>query len=108
MMGCSAPPNPLLQARSLETLRKKPGRTEYQRGWVSRNEQGQLQVRTTGNQGSGVLSSMTQANGLIVPHKWLQVLGNACIWAFRSRLDFQLMHASIAARDEKHRELQYG
>jgi molybdopterin molybdotransferase len=25
-------------------------------------------VRTTGNQGSGVLSSMTQANGLIVLH----------------------------------------
>ncbi len=68
LMGCSAPPNPLLQARSLESLRKKPGRTEYQRGWVSRNEQGQLQVRTTGNQGSGVLSSMTQANGLIVLH----------------------------------------
>ena len=68
LMGCSVPPNPLLQARSLETLRKKPGRTEYQRGWVSRNEQGQLQVRTTGNQGSGVLSSMTQANGLIVLH----------------------------------------
>jgi molybdopterin molybdotransferase len=67
-MGCNVPPNPLLQARSLEKLRKKPGRTEYQRGWVSRNEQGQLQVRTTGNQGSGVLSSMTQANGLIVLH----------------------------------------
>jgi molybdopterin molybdotransferase len=27
-----------------------------------------LQVRTTGNQGSGVLSSMVQANGLIVLH----------------------------------------
>ena len=29
---------------------------------------GRLQVRTTGNQGSGVLSSMVQANGLIVLH----------------------------------------
>ena len=29
---------------------------------------GSLQVRTTGNQGSGVLSSMVQANGLIVLH----------------------------------------
>jgi molybdopterin molybdotransferase len=47
-------------------LRKKPGRTEYQRGHVTRNALGELQVRTTGNQGSGVLSSMVQANGLIV------------------------------------------
>jgi molybdopterin molybdotransferase len=47
-------------------LRKKPVRTEYQRGIVSRNAQGELQVITTGNQGSGVLSSMVQANGLIV------------------------------------------
>jgi molybdopterin molybdotransferase len=29
---------------------------------------GTLQVRTTGNQGSGVLSSMVQGNGLIVLH----------------------------------------
>ena len=68
LMGCSKPETPMLQARSLDILRKKPGRTEYQRGWVSRNEQGQLQVRSTGNQGSGVLSSMTQANGLMVLH----------------------------------------
>jgi molybdopterin molybdotransferase len=33
---------------------------------VSRNDQGELQVKTTGNQGSGVLSSMVQANALIV------------------------------------------
>ena len=47
-------------------MRKKPGRTEYQRGIVSTNPSGQLQVSITGNQGSGVLSSMVQANGLIV------------------------------------------
>ncbi|MGZ5179814.1 MAG: molybdopterin molybdotransferase MoeA [Ramlibacter sp.] len=69
MMGCrdTAPP-PLLRARSLEAMRKKPGRTEYQRGIVSTGPDGGLQVRTTGNQGSGVLSSMVQANGLIVLH----------------------------------------
>ena len=61
-------PLPLLKARSQEVLRKKPGRTEYQRGIVSRNAQGELQVIITGNQGSGVLSSMVQANGLIVLH----------------------------------------
>ena len=66
MMGCTAAPLPMLRARTQEVLRKKPGRTEYQRGIVSRNAQGELQVITTGNQGSGVLSSMVQANGLIV------------------------------------------
>ncbi len=57
-----------LQAHCAEPLRKKPGRTEYQRGSVTRAADGTLQVKTTGNQGSGVLSSMVQANGLIVLH----------------------------------------
>jgi molybdopterin molybdotransferase len=68
MMGMHRQPLPLLKARSREVLRKKPGRTEYQRGIVSTNAKGDLQVITTGNQGSGVLSSMVQANGLIVLH----------------------------------------
>jgi molybdopterin molybdotransferase len=66
MMGAAAEPAPMLRARSLEPMRKKPGRTEYQRGRVSRGADGTLEVRTTGNQGSGVLSSMVVANGLIV------------------------------------------
>jgi len=68
MMGNASAPSPLLKARSLESIRKKPGRTEYQRGTVSTAADGTLQVRTTGNQGSGVLSSMVQGNGLIVLH----------------------------------------
>ncbi|HSI52958.1 MAG: gephyrin-like molybdotransferase Glp [Ramlibacter sp.] len=69
MMGCHAAQPPLLKARSDEPIRKKPGRTEYQRGMVTRAAaDGSLRVRTTGNQGSGVLSSMVQANGLIVLH----------------------------------------
>ena len=68
MMGCSAPGPPLLRARSGEVMRKKPGRTEYQRGVVRAAADGALVVNTTGNQGSGVLSSMVQANGLIVLH----------------------------------------
>ncbi len=67
MMGANAVAPPLLKARSQEAMRKKRGRTEYQRGIVTA-ENGELQVRTTGNQGSGVLSSMVQANGLIVLH----------------------------------------
>ena len=69
MMGSTRADPPLLRATSAEAIRKKPGRTEYQRGWVSRSRDGALQVRTTGHQGSGMLSSMVQANGLIVlPH----------------------------------------
>lgn len=68
MMGCRARPQPLLRAACSETLHKRPGRTEYQRGIVSTAADGSLQVRTTGHQGSGVLSSMLQANGLIVLH----------------------------------------
>ena len=68
MMGCTHTAPPLLRATSTEAMRKKPGRTEYQRGLVTTAPDGTLQVRTTGNQGSGVLSSMVQANGLIVLH----------------------------------------
>ena len=68
MMGSTRSAAPLLRARSSEAIRKKPGRTEYQRGIVSTAQDGTLQVRSTGPQGSGVLSSMVQANGLIVLH----------------------------------------
>ncbi len=69
LMGSRHAEPPLLKAICTETLRKRPGRTEYQRGIVSQAADGTLQVRTTGNQGSGVLSSMVHANGLIVlPH----------------------------------------
>ncbi|MEY5100108.1 MAG: Molybdopterin molybdenumtransferase [Pseudomonadota bacterium] len=66
LMGARARAPLLVPARSLEAMRKKPGRTEYQRGIVSRAADGSLQVRTTGNQGSGVLRSMAEANCLIV------------------------------------------
>jgi molybdopterin molybdotransferase len=66
LMGWNAPAQPLLRARAVDTMRKKPGRTEYQRGIVERRADGELWVSLTGNQGSGVLSSMVQANGLIV------------------------------------------
>lgn len=69
MMGLSPAlwsPAPLLQARCEHSIPKKSGRTEYQRGIVTTHTHGDLVVRITGNQGSGVLSSMVQANGLIV------------------------------------------
>ena len=66
MMGARTEPPVLLRATTETTLRKRPGRTEYQRGIVARQPDGRLTVRLTGHQGSGVLSSMVQANGLIV------------------------------------------
>jgi molybdopterin molybdotransferase len=66
MMGRKLQPQPLLKACSALAIRKKPGRTEYQRGIVSTGADGSLSVQITGNQGSGVLSSVVQANGLIV------------------------------------------
>ena len=68
MMGCTDAPPLLVRAQSQQAMRKKAGRTEYQRGVVSRSDNGTLQVSTTGNQGSGVLSSMVQGNALIVLH----------------------------------------
>lgn len=68
MMGSKGKPAPYLRAQSAVELRKKPGRTEYQRGFVSTLSDGTLQVRAATNQGSGVLRSMVEANGLIVLH----------------------------------------
>ena len=56
----------LLKARSLQDLRKKPGRSEYLRGIVSRAENNEWQVEKTGMQGSGILTSMSRANCFIV------------------------------------------
>ncbi len=68
MSGATSAPLPLLRARSAMALRKKPGRTEYQRGVVSRRPDGDWEVRITGSQGSGILRSMSEANGLVVLH----------------------------------------
>jgi molybdopterin molybdotransferase len=68
LMGGTPSTTPYLRAKSAVALRKKPGRTEYQRGFVRTLSDGTLQVEAAGNQGSGVLRSMVEANGLIVLH----------------------------------------
>ncbi len=71
LMGCnaaSAATPPLLRARSMDAIRKKPGRTEYQRARVTAQPGALPEVRIAGAQGSGVLSSMVEANGLVVLH----------------------------------------
>lgn len=57
---------PRLKAKAVTPLKKSPGRLDFQRGIFSTNAEGQLEVRTTGHQGSHVFSSFSQANCFIV------------------------------------------
>jgi molybdopterin molybdotransferase len=57
---------PLLQVPCTASIKKGPGRTEFQRGLLARDERGQWRVGPTGAQGSGVLRSMAEANCFIV------------------------------------------
>jgi len=65
MAGRSDTELPLLRVKSDVAIRKKPGRTEYQRG-VLEMKNGEWTVRLTGAQGSGILSSMSEANCFVV------------------------------------------
>jgi molybdopterin molybdotransferase len=66
LAGASPLPIPMLQARCTSAIRKRPGRTEYQRAIVEAAATGGWQVRLTGTQGAGVLRSMSEANALLV------------------------------------------
>lgn len=59
------PERPLLTVAAANAIRKQAGRREYLRGTLT-FVAGQWQVRTTGNQGSGVLRSMSEANCFVV------------------------------------------
>ncbi len=65
MMGARRIDKPLVRATLTEDIKKKTGRTHFIRG-VFRVNEGRLSVSTTGPQGSGILSSMTEANCLII------------------------------------------
>ncbi|MFZ6721148.1 gephyrin-like molybdotransferase Glp [Undibacterium sp. Ji49W] len=66
LMGAEAPSLPLIPATTVETIRKRPGRTEFQRGILTNTDNGELRVSVTGSQGSGILRSMSEANCIIV------------------------------------------
>ncbi len=66
LAGATPQPLPVLQAHCTSALRKRPGRTEFQRGIVEPAPGGGWQVRLTGSQGAGILRSMSQANALVV------------------------------------------
>ena len=53
---------PYFVAKAANVVRKRPGRADFQRGYFYRDDNGQLWVKAQGNQGSGVMSSLTNAN----------------------------------------------
>lgn len=59
-------PLPTMKVVCTAPIKKAPGRTEFQRGLLSQDVGGQWTVRPTGDQGSGILSSMSQAHCFIV------------------------------------------
>ena len=66
--GASQTEVPLTQAMSETPIRKKPGRTEFQRAILGRGPDGRPSVRLTGSQGAGILRSMSEANCFVILH----------------------------------------
>lgn len=66
--GASQTEAPLSQAISETPIRKKPGRTEFQRAILGRNAEGRPTVKLTGSQGAGILRSMSEASCFIILH----------------------------------------
>jgi molybdopterin molybdotransferase len=81
LMGQPAAPALRVKVRCLDKL-KSPARQDFQRGILERDDTGEWVVRSTGHQGSHILSSMSQANCFIVlsdecrsvdPGEWVEV-----------------------------------
>ena len=67
LMGANpVEPIPTFTATCTSKLKKAPGRTEFQRGVLTRAADGRLEVKPTGEQGSGILKSMSDANCFII------------------------------------------
>jgi molybdopterin molybdotransferase len=66
LAGATPTPPPLVPMRSATPIRKRPGRTEFQRAVVERGPDGGWQVRLTGSQGAGILRSLSEAQALVV------------------------------------------
>lgn len=66
LMGQDEPAAVMFQVPVAQRLKKRPGRMEFQRGILARRGDGSLEVHGTGDQGSGILSTMSRANCFIV------------------------------------------
>ncbi len=83
------PPLPTFKVPCTSVLKKAPGRTEFQRGILSRDKAGAWSVRVTGEQGSGILRSMAEANCFIIlPTDQGNVTSGALV-------DVQVMEGSV-------------
>jgi molybdopterin molybdotransferase len=65
LMGCKIKPTPILKVECANVINKAKGRTEFQRGYLYEDD-GTWKVKALINQGSGILSSMSEANCFIV------------------------------------------
>ncbi len=65
LCGTLPAPNLLVKAKTLSDIRKRAGRSEYQRAWLSRDDD-ELIVDAGKYQGSGVLTSMSKGNCFVV------------------------------------------
>ena len=64
--GANQTEPPMSQAIAKAPIRKKPGRTEFQRAILERGPDGKPTVRLTGSQGAGILRSMSEANCFVI------------------------------------------
>jgi len=56
----------MIKAKTSELIKKRPGRTDFQRGILEQSDTGELTVRNAGMQASHVLTAMSQANCFMV------------------------------------------
>ena len=66
LSGQTYRPTPHFVAKAACLIKKRPGRADYQRGIFYRDEQGELWVKPNGKQGSGIMSSIANANCYMV------------------------------------------
>lgn len=66
LMGETEPDVTTFQVTCIDHIRKRPGRFEYQRAILFKDNDGITKVKTTGGQGSGILRSMSEANCFIL------------------------------------------
>jgi len=73
MLGLEEWRKPTIEATLMNEVKRKDGRRHYWRVRVE-SEEGEYRAYLTGEQGSGILSSMVRANGLaIIPEEWSHV-----------------------------------
>lgn len=77
MMGQTNIKQPTWQVRCLSNLKKKKGRTEFQRGILMQQDDGEWVVTSTGAQGSHIIRSMSEANCFIVLQEYQTVVNKS-------------------------------